>query len=78
MHIDEKVLAEVMGVFGFATKTEAVNTALLELIRKRKLREMMSSGMGLEQGEYAGGLLPGYDPLKLRVAETSGDADGER
>ena len=77
MHIDENVLAEVMDVFGFETKTDAVNTALVEMIRKRKLREMMKSGMGLEKGEYAGGLLAGYDPLKLRVAETPGDADGD-
>jgi hypothetical protein len=77
MHIDEKVLAEVMEVFGFETKTDAVNTALKEMIRKRKLREMMKSGMGLKKGEYAGGLVPGYDPLALRAAEMPKDPDGK-
>jgi hypothetical protein len=77
MHIDEKVLAEVMEVFGFETKTDAVNTALKEMIRKRKLREMMKSGMGLKKGEYAGGLVPGYDPLALRAAEMPEDPDAK-
>lgn len=70
MHIDESVLAEVMDSFGFETKTDAVNTALKEMLRKRKLRAMKASGMGLAKGEYAGGLMPGYDPIALRAAET--------
>ena len=39
MHIDEDVLAEVIETFGYVSKTDAVNGALKEMIRKKKLQE---------------------------------------
>ena len=69
MHIDEKILDEVMDTFGCASKTEAVDFALRELVRKRKLREFGKTGLGLTPDELANAVLPGYDPLALRAAE---------
>lgn len=69
MHIDEKLLNEVMDTFGCATKTDAVDFALRELVRKRKLREFGKTGIGLTPDELANAVLPGYDPLALRAAE---------
>ena len=69
MHIDEKILDEVMDTFGCASKTEAVDFALRELVRKRKLREFGKTGLGLTPDELANAVLPGYDPLALRCAE---------
>ena len=40
MHIDEVVLEEVMVNYDFETKTDAVNFALKELDRLKKLRKM--------------------------------------
>ncbi len=69
MHIDEKLLDEVMDTFGCVTKTDAVDFALRELVRKRKLREFGKTGLGLTPDELANAVLPDYDPLALRVAE---------
>ena len=66
MHIDEKLLDEVMDTFGCVTKTDAVDFALRELVRKRKLREFGRTGLGLTPDELANAVLPGYDPLALR------------
>ena len=46
MHIDEHILEEVMEDYDFATKTDAVNFALKELGRLKKLRKMMQEGLG--------------------------------
>ena len=51
MHIDEKILEEVMDTFGCVTKTDAVDFALRELVRKRKLREFGKTGLGLTPEE---------------------------
>ena len=69
MHIDEKILDEVMDTFGCVSKTEAVDFALRELVRKRKLREFGKTGLGLTPDELANAFYPDYDPLALRVAE---------
>ena len=66
MHINEKLLDEVMDTFGCVTKTDAVDFALRELVRKRKLREFGKTGIGLTPDELANAVLPGYDPLALR------------
>jgi Arc/MetJ family transcription regulator len=70
MHIDETILDEVMEAYGCTSKTEAVDFALRELLRKRKLREFGKSGLGLTPEELADAVLPGYDPLALRAAES--------
>ena len=68
MHIDEALLAEVIATFGCASKTEAVDFALRELVRKRRLRAFRQ-GIGLTPEELGSAVIPGYDPLQLRVAE---------
>ena len=77
MHIDEKLLNEVMNTFGCVTKTDAVDFALRELIRKRKLREFGKTGLGLTPDELANAVIPGYDPLALRLGEAPA-AHGKR
>ena len=69
MHIDETILDEVMETFGCVTKTEAVDFALRELLRKRKLREFGRTGLGLTPDELTNAFYPDYDPMALRVAE---------
>ena len=73
MHIDEAVLEEVMETFGFETKTDAVNTALREMVRKKKLKEMLKNGLGLTPEELKNSVDPDYDPIALRVADTPSD-----
>lgn len=69
MHIDEALLADVMATFGCESKTDAVDFALRELVRRRRLREYRN-GIGLTPEELENAVFPGYDPLALRVAET--------
>lgn len=69
MHIDEAVLNEVMEAYGFESKTDAVNTALREMVRHRKLREMGETGLGLTMDELIGAVDPDYDVMAMRVAE---------
>ena len=70
MHIDELLLAEVMDKYGFETKTDAVNFALKELDRRKKLRAFMREGMGFSPDELKAGVYEDYDLEALRVAET--------
>ena len=77
MHIDEKILEEVMDTFGCVTKTDAVDFALRELVRKRKLREFGKTGLGLTPEELGNAVIPGYDPLSLRCAEPPPPAHGK-
>jgi len=70
MHINEAVLEEVMETFGYETKTDAVNSALKEMIRIKKLREFGKTGLGFTPEELKDSLEPGYDPMDYRrVAE---------
>jgi hypothetical protein len=68
MHIDEALLADVMATFGCESKTDAVDFALRELVRRRRLREFRN-GIGLTPDELENAVFPGYDPLALRAAE---------
>jgi len=81
MHIDEAVLEEVMETFGYETKTDAVNSALREMIRIKKLRELGRTGLGLTKEELMNAVDPDYDPMQFRrVAEPPSDyrtGDGE-
>ncbi len=69
MHIDEALLDEVIGRFGCASKTEAVDFALRELMRKSKLRALGKTGLGLTPEELRNAVDPNYDVLALRYAE---------
>jgi len=69
MHIDEEALAEVIEMFGCESKTEAVNFALKEVVRRKKLRAYLKKGTGMTPEEIRNSVEPGYDPTRLRVAE---------
>ena len=71
MHIDEGLLEEVITRFGCASKTEAVDFALRELMRKSKLRALGRTGLGLTPEELRGAIDPNYDVLALRYSEIS-------
>jgi Arc/MetJ family transcription regulator len=70
MHIDETLLEEVMEKYGLETKTDAVNFALKELDRRKKLRAFMREGLGFTAEELKASVDPNYDLESLRVAET--------
>ena len=70
MHIDEVLLGEVMEKYGFETKTDAVNFALKELDRRKKLRAFMREGLGFTSEELKASVDPDYDLDALQVAET--------
>jgi Arc/MetJ family transcription regulator len=58
MHIDEDVLARVMKITGAKTKTAAVETALNEMARRHKMKELFSAGLGFTPDE----LRAAFDP----------------
>lgn len=62
LHINENVLAEVMEAHGFDTKTEAVNFALRELDRRKKLRAYQDVGLGLTPEELKDAVFENYSP----------------
>ena len=68
MHIDETLLADVMATFGCESKTDAVDFALRELVRRRRLRAYRN-GIGLTPDELENAVFPGYDPMESRAAE---------
>ncbi len=76
MHIDEAVLEEVMEAYGFESKTDAVNSSLREMVRRRKLREFGKTGLGLTKEELMTAFDPDYDVIATRVAEPKKDDHG--
>lgn len=70
MHIDEALLARVIEIYGYASKTEAVEMALRELDRKARYHELGSKGLGMTPEELGDSVDPDYDILASRVAET--------
>lgn len=69
LNIDGDVLAEVMEAHGFDTKTEAVNFALRELDRRKKLRAYKDTGLGLTPPELKSAFYEDYSPDAIMVAE---------
>lgn len=72
MHIDEELLQRVMDRFGFVSKTETVEAALKEMERRYKLQELLDEPVEWGENELRDSVAPGYDPLAMRVAESSG------
>ena len=59
LDIDDKLLEETVRAWGFKTKKEAVNTALAELLKKKKRLELVEM---FGKVEY----FPDYDYKKTR------------
>lgn len=72
MHIDEDLLKRVMDEYEFVTKTEAVEAALKELDRRTRLEAFLKEKVEWGPDELKNSVAPGYDPIAMRVAETSG------
>lgn len=70
MHIDEELLDRIVAMHGFASKTEAVDTALREMDRKARLKEFFKKGLGLTSEELKASVDPDYDLMALRAAES--------
>ncbi len=73
MHIDEEVLARVMAVTGAKTKTAAVETALNEMARRHKMKELFSAGLGLTPDELANVFDPASHPDSIGVPMVAED-----
>lgn len=69
MHIDEEILDRVIETYGFASKTEAVDTALREMDRRARFRAVVAEGMGFTPEELEAAVDPDYDVMRWRVAE---------
>lgn len=69
LHIDENLLAEVMESHEFETKTEAIDFALRDLDRRKKLRTFMKKGLGLTPEELKSAYDPDYHPDRCMVAD---------
>ena len=61
MHIDEALLERVMKDYGFTSKTEAVEAALKEMDRQKRILEFRKNGLGLTPDELANAVDPNYD-----------------
>jgi Arc/MetJ family transcription regulator len=70
MHIDEDVLAEVVKITGVESKTEAVETALTEMVRRHKLKELGRKGLGLTSEELKTAWEDPFPEETLKAAET--------
>ena len=69
MHIDEDVLAEVVKITGVASKTKAVETALTEMVRRSRLKELGKKGLGLTPEELRNVWEDPFPQDSCRVAE---------
>lgn len=81
MHIDEELLARVIDAYGYASKTEAVDSALREMDRRHRMRIFREEGLGLTPEELGEAVDPDYDVMAFRVAESKsgyGQGKGKR
>jgi Arc/MetJ family transcription regulator len=72
MHIDEAVLAEVVKITGVESKTKAVETALIEMVRRHKLKACLSKGLGLSAAELKKAWEDPFPEETARAAEAHG------
>jgi Arc/MetJ family transcription regulator len=70
MHIDEGTLDAVVKITGVASKTKAVETALVEMVRRHKLKELGRKGLGLTSEELKTVWEDPFPEETLRAAET--------
>lgn len=78
MHIDEDVLSEVMKITGVASKTKAVEVALVELVRKSKFKRLAKAGLGLTAAELKNVWEEPFPEQSLRVAEAGAEYGRKR
>ena len=70
MHIKEEVLDAVVKITGVESKTKAVETALTEMVRRFRLKELGMKGLGLTSEELKNAwVAPVYEEESLKVAE---------
>lgn len=69
MHIDEDVLAAVVKITGVESKTKAVETALTEMVRRFRLKELGKKGLGLTPAELRNAWKDPFPEETLKAAE---------
>jgi Arc/MetJ family transcription regulator len=69
MHIDEDVLDEVVKITGVESKTKAVETALTEMVRRHRLKELGRKGLGLTSEELKNAWEDPFPQETLKAAE---------
>ena len=69
MHIDEALLRRVMKLGKFETKTAAIDFALREIERRRKLLKFVANEKSKPR-DWARTVDPAYDVIALRAKET--------
>lgn len=69
MHIDEDILAEVVKITGVESKTKAVETALTEMVRRYRLKEIGKKGLGLTSEELKDAWEDPFHEESLKAAE---------
>ncbi|MEM7698005.1 MAG: type II toxin-antitoxin system VapB family antitoxin, partial [Verrucomicrobiota bacterium] len=70
MHISVEALEDVMKYYEIDTKTEAVNFALREMGRKKKMQEVFAAGMGFTSEELKASIDTAY--VDMLEAESGG------
>jgi hypothetical protein len=69
MHIDEETLAEVVRITGVESNTRAVETALTEMVRRHRLKEIGKKGLGLSSAELKTVWKDPFEGEVLKVAK---------
>jgi len=69
INMDDELLEDAMRIMGASTKTEAIHTALREVVRRARLIELLKEGSGKTPEELGEMFDPASDPMKLRMAE---------
>ncbi len=69
LNVDDALLAGVMEYFGVTNKTRAIDLALREVDRKKRLTEIGRKGLGLGAEELKNIFDADYDVLAARAAE---------
>ena len=69
MHIDEEILDKVVEITGVESKTKAVESALTEMVRRHRLKEIGKRGLGLSSEELKTVWEDPFEGEALKAAE---------
>ena len=77
LNIDPVLLRKAQEIAGTTSKTTAIDLALRDFVQRGSLLAALDDAQKLSPEEWGAALDPNYDPMAMRVAETSAAYGGK-
>jgi Arc/MetJ family transcription regulator len=77
LNVDPVLLRKAQEIAGTTSKTTAIDLALRDFVQRGSLLAALNDAQKLSPEEWGAALDPNYDPIAMRVAETSAAYGGK-